>query len=88
MAGRLTRFLGDTPGRTVLKLLVLSFIVGAVMSVFDWYPLDVIYLVRDALVGIWEAGFAALGRFGGYLLLGAAVVIPVFLILRLFSYRR
>lgn len=88
MAGRLTQFLGDTPGRTALKLLVLSFIVGAVMSVFHWYPMDVVYLVRDALLSIWEMGFAALGRFGGYLLLGAAVVVPVFLILRLLSFRR
>ena len=87
MANRLTRFLGDTPGRTVVKLLVISLIVGAVMSAFNWYPIDILHAVRDFLVNLWNLGFAALGRFGDYLLLGAFVVIPVFLILRILSYR-
>jgi hypothetical protein len=88
MAERLNRFLGDTPGRTALKLVVISFIVGVIMSAFHWYPIDLVYAVYDTLVGIWHMGFAALGRFGSYLALGAAVVIPVFIILRLLSLRR
>lgn len=88
MSGNLTRFLGDSPARTILKLIVISFIVGAVMSAFNWYPVDVIYAVRDFLVNVWNLGFAALGRFGEYLVLGAVIVIPVFLVLRVLSYRR
>ncbi len=88
MSGKLTQFLGDTPGRTVVKLIVISFIVGAVMSAFNWYPLDIVYAVRDFLVNVWNLGFAALGRFGDYLVLGAVIVIPVFLVLRVLSYRR
>ncbi|MEX3006877.1 DUF6460 domain-containing protein [Hoeflea sp. TYP-13] len=88
MSGKLTRFLGDTPGRTVVKLIVISFIVGAVMSAFHWYPIDVVYAIRDFLVNVWNLGFAALGRFGDYLLLGAVIVVPVFLVMRVLSYRR
>jgi hypothetical protein len=33
-------------------------------------------------------GFAAVDRFLGYLLLGAAVVVPAFIVLRILSYRR
>ena len=88
MSGKLTQFLGDTPGRTLVKLIVISFIVGAVMSAFNWYPLDIVYAVRDFLVNIWNLGFAALGRFGDYLVLGAVIVIPVFLVLRVLSFRR
>ena len=88
MSNGLTRFLGDTPGRTALKLLVASFVVGVIMAAFNWYPVDLLYMARDFLVNLWETGFAALGRFGTYLALGAAVVIPVFLIIRLFSLRR
>ena len=88
MSGKLTQFLGDTPGRTLVKLIVISFIVGAVMSAFNWYPLDIVYAVRDFLVNLWNLGFAALGRFGDYLVLGAVIVIPVFLVLRVLSYRR
>lgn len=83
----LTRFLGDSPLRVVLKLVVLSFIVGLVMNAFHWTPWDIYYALEDAVVYVWNMGFAALGRFFGYILLGAAVVIPVFLILRIISYR-
>lgn len=88
MAGRLTRFLGDTPGRTLVKLLVISFIVGAVMSAFNWYPMDVVNAARTFFVEAWNTGFAALGRFGHYLMLGAVIVVPVFLVLRILNYRR
>jgi len=88
MSNGLTRFLGDSPGRTALKLLVASFVVGVIMAAFNWYPVDVLYMVRDFLVNLWETGFAALGRFGGYLVLGAGVVIPAFIIMRLFALRK
>ena len=84
----LDRFLGDSPLRVFLKLLVLSFIVGIVMAAFNWTPWDLYFGVRDFLLRIWNMGFAALGRFGEYILIGAVVVIPVFLILRILSYRR
>ncbi|BCH27251.1 DUF6460 domain-containing protein [Mesorhizobium sp. L-8-3] len=84
----LTRFLGDTPGRVLLKLVVVSFIAGLVMSAFGWSPMDVVYGIRDFFLRIWNMGFAALDTFIGYFLLGAAVVVPAFLILRLMSYRR
>jgi hypothetical protein len=84
----LTRFLGDTPGRVLLKLVVVSFIVGLVMSAFGWSPMDVVYGIRDFFLRIWNMGFAALDTFVGYFLLGAAVVVPAFIILRLMSYRR
>jgi hypothetical protein len=88
LSGQVNRFLGDTVGRTILKLLVISFIVGVVMAAFNWSPFDILYVVRDFIIRIWEQGFAALGRFGEYLALGAAIVIPVFLLLRILNYRR
>lgn len=88
MSGKLTQFLGDTPGRTLVKLIVISFIVGAVMSAFHWYPMDIVHAIRDFLVNLWNLGFKALGRFGAYLALGAAVVVPIFLVIRVLSYRR
>lgn len=84
----LARFLGDTPLRVLLKLVVVSFIVGLVMSAFGWSPVDLLYGVRDFFVRIWNMGFAAIENFIGYFLLGAAVVIPAFIVIRLLSYRR
>jgi Family of unknown function (DUF6460) len=84
----LTRFLGDSPVRVLLKLIVVSFLVGIVMSAFGWSPFDVLYRIRDFFLDIWHMGFAAIDRFADYFLLGAVIVIPAFLILRLFSYKR
>ena len=84
----LTRFLGDTPLRAAVKLIVVSFLVGLVMNAFGWSPLDIVDAVRDFVTGIWNMGFRAIERFFGYFLLGAAVVVPAFIVLRLLNYRR
>lgn len=87
MSGRVTRFLGDTPGRTLIKLLVVSFIVGVVMSAMGWYPIDIYRWLRNFVFYLWDLGFDAFGSVGRYLMLGAMVVIPAFIVLRVFSYR-
>ncbi len=84
----MNRFLGDTPMRVAIKLIVISFLVGIVMATFGWSPWDVFYRIEDFFVGLWNMGFDAIYRFWGYLVLGAAVVIPVFIVLRVVSYRR
>ncbi len=84
----LTRFLGDTPLRVLVKLIVVSFLVGLVMHAFDWSPFDVLYGIRDFFIDIWHTGFRVFGRFASYLVLGAAVVVPAFVIIRLLSYRK
>lgn len=88
MSERLNRFLGDTPLRVVLKLLVLSLIAGVIMSALHWTPYDVLYAFRDFVLHIWNMGFEAIHRFAAYILLGAAIVVPVFIVLRVLSYRR
>ncbi|MFS8143697.1 hypothetical protein ATY78_00180 [Rhizobium sp. R635] len=88
MSDQVNRFLGDSLGRTLIKLVVVSLIVGFVMTVFGLTPWNIIYGFRDFILEIWHRGFSALGRVGDYLLLGATIVIPLFVILRLFSYRR
>jgi hypothetical protein len=84
----LIRFLGDSPLRVALKLIVVSFLVGLVMSTLGWSPFDIVAGIREFLAGIWNMGFRAVERFFGYFLLGAAVVVPAFVVLRLLSYRR
>lgn len=88
MSDEVNRFLGDSPGRTLVKLAVVSLIVGFVMKVFGWQPWDLVAGIRHFVLELWHSGFAALGRFGDYLILGATIVLPLFVILRLFNYRR
>jgi len=37
---------------------------------------------------LWNLGFRAIDRFLGYILLGAAIVVPVFILLRVANYRK
>lgn len=88
MGDTLNRFLGGSPLNVAIKLIVVSIIVGFVMKVFGWYPLDLVLAVRDFAVDLWHKGFAALGQFGDYLVLGGAIVVPVFILLRVLSFKR
>ncbi|SOC46178.1 hypothetical protein SAMN05892877_12137 [Rhizobium subbaraonis] len=88
MSDGVNRFLGDTPFRIVVKLLILSVALGFLMSVLGFYPDDILRAVRDFVINLWETGFAALGRVGDYLMLGAVIVVPVFILIRVLSYKR
>lgn len=84
----LARFLGDSPLRVLVKLLVVSLIVGMVMHAFGWSPLDVLYSIERFFLNLWNMGFRAFDRLFSYLLLGAAIVIPAFIIIRILNFRR
>lgn len=85
MSDRVTQFLGDTPSRTIVKLAVVSLVVGIIMSAMHFTPMDVWYSVRDFVRWLYDLGFEAFGRIGIYFLYGAMVVIPVFIILRIMA---
>lgn len=86
--GPLARFLGDSPARVLVKLAVLSLLVGMAMNFFGWSPRDVLFALEDAVRSVWNMGFDAFDDAFGYVLLGAAVVVPAFLLIRLLSFRR
>lgn len=82
MSEKLTTFLGDTPARVFLKLLVISFVVGVLLSYFNFTPYEIWLAFKDFFVRLWELGFDAIGKIASYLIGGALVVVPIFLILR------
>ncbi|MGF9565548.1 DUF6460 domain-containing protein [Neorhizobium sp. JUb45] len=88
MTSSVNSFLGDSPGRTLVKLVVVCLIVGVVLAWLGYTPDNIVGSIRYHFLDIWYNGFEALGTVGNYLLLGAIVVIPVFIILRLMSFRR
>lgn len=84
----LERFLGDSLWRVVLKLVVASFVVGLAMNAFGWHPWDIVDRLYDLAWFVWYRGFATLDGFLYYVLLGAAIVLPLFILSRLISSRR
>lgn len=88
MSTKLNSFLGDSLGRTIIKLLVISFVVGIVMSALNFTPFDIWYGIRDFFVSIYNLGFDALGQVGKYFVLGAGIVVPIFLIMRFLNFKK
>lgn len=84
--GSLERFIGGSPARVALRLVFLSFVVGIVMSALNLNPLDLVNGLIDFANYLWQAGFEALGKFGQYFLVGAMVVVPIWLVLRVLDF--
>ncbi len=88
MADGVNRILGDSPLRVVLKLAVASFIVGMIMASLGLSPWDILLGAREFLLRLWNMGFAAIDQFLGYILLGAVIVVPIWIVIRLLNMRR
>jgi len=83
MSARLNQFLGDTPFRVFIRLLALSFIVGLVLSAIGLRPFEIIQWFERLVRRIYEMGFDVIREAADYLILGAVIVVPVFLVMRL-----
>ena len=83
MSQRLNQFLGDTPFRVLIRLLALSFIVGLVLSVIGLHPFEIFEWIERVAQRIYNMGFDVIREAFEYLFLGALIVVPVFLIMRL-----
>jgi len=81
-------FIGGSVAGVVLRLIVVSFVVGLILATFGFDP-ETIYdsLVRSARRLI-EFGLSDFRQFGRILLTGAMIVVPIWLILRLMDARR
>lgn len=77
------RVFGGNPLAVVLRLAVLSVVVGIVMSALDIRPENLLHHLRLLVQRISALGFGAVESVLGYLVLGAAVVVPIWLVARL-----
>ncbi|MBJ3784618.1 DUF6460 domain-containing protein [Devosia sediminis] len=81
------RFAGGKPVSVLVKLVLLSLLVGFVMVMFGFDAAD---LVRGALDLVRETirdGAGLFRQVSVYILTGAAVVVPIWLVLRLLRPR-
>ena len=86
--GSVSRFLGGSPVRVLVQLLLLSLVVGVVMAALGLEPFDIVDWIGRTVQRIVDMGFGAVEQVFHYLLLGAVVVIPIWLILRLVNAGR
>ena len=78
---------GGPPLVTLVRLAFVSVVVGALLMWLDIEPFMVFDAARRLVERLWNMGFDALHELGRYLLAGAVIVVPIWLIARLFSFR-
>ena len=88
MSERVNRFLGGSPLGVIMRLILLSIVVGVILSGLSWSPADVVDWFVSLFDWLWYNIFGSLDRALNYFLLGAAIVIPIFIISRLLTLGR
>lgn len=82
---QITRFFGGSPAMVLLRLVILCVVVGVILAAIGLDPRNILDSLIGFLRGLYDLGFGAVERVWRYFLLGAVVVIPLWLLLRLFN---
>jgi hypothetical protein len=79
----LARFLGGPPLSVLFRLALVSILVGVILEALGFDPWNILDSVERLVRNIWNMGFDAVRFLWRYLLLGAVVVIPIWLLMRI-----
>lgn len=82
------RLFGGNPLGVIVRLVVVSIIVGIVLSALNIDPWSIPYHIERLFRRIYEMGFDIFRNAFGYFVLGAIVVIPIWLLTRLLGVFR
>ena len=83
----LNRFLGGSPASVLAKLIFLSLLVGAFMAFLGVTPLRLIQGLFDWITSILDLSLDTVKEIGLWVLYGAVIVVPLWLLSRLFGRR-
>ena len=79
----MNRFWGGHPLGVIVRLIVLSVVVGIVLSALGITPDNFFYRLQLLAGRLYDMGFGAIEWMLHYLLLGAMIVVPIWLVARL-----
>lgn len=82
---KLERVLGGSPVSVIVKLIFLSLIVGAIMAFLGLTPRNLFSAIGNFVTSIFDLGTDAIRDVAQWIVAGALIVVPVWLILRLFG---
>ncbi|MPZ56129.1 MAG: hypothetical protein GEU91_06430 [Rhizobiales bacterium] len=82
------RVLGGSPIAVLGRLVLLSILVGVVLSTIGLDPMNILKSIERLALDIYAMGFDAVRYVWQYFLLGAVVVIPIWLVMRLLRSAR
>lgn len=76
------RFFGGNPAMVLVRLAILSLVLGVLLSALGLSPFDIIDSFKRLAIRIYNMGFDAIEWAYRYFLLGAVIVFPIWLISR------
>jgi len=85
--GSLQRWLGGSPGAVLVRLIFLSILVGALMAFLGITPFSLFNGIVNFIHRVFGRGIDAVREVLQWLVYGAIIVVPVWLIIRLTSGR-
>jgi hypothetical protein len=77
------RFFGGSPLSVAVRIILLSVLVGVILSAIGLDPRDIWRSIERLIRSIWDMGWDAIVWVWRYFLLGAVIVIPIWLVVRL-----
>ena len=83
-----TRIFGGSPLAVLGRLVLVSILVGVVLTALGLDPWNILQSVERLIRTIWNMGFDAVKWLWRYFLLGAVIVIPIWLVMRLVNAPR
>ncbi len=77
------RMLGGSPLAVIIRLVILSVVVGIVLSALGLSPGELLRAIDRLLQRLYDMGFRWVETLFGYFLIGAVIVVPIWLVARL-----
>jgi hypothetical protein len=77
------RFFGGPPLAVIGRLVLLSILLGVILAAIGLDPWNIIDSARRLVWHLWNMGFDAVRWLWQYFLLGAVIVLPIWLLVRL-----
>lgn len=82
------RVLGGSPISVLSRLVLLSILVGVVLATVGVDPLNILKSIEGLARQVYAMGFDAVRYVWQYFILGAAVVVPLWILMRLLGRGR
>lgn len=83
MPSSASQFFGGSPLGVVVRLILLSVVVGVILSALGLDPWNIVRSIEHLIRAVWDMGFDAVTWLWRYFLLGAVLVVPIWLVIRL-----
>jgi hypothetical protein len=84
----MSKIFGGTPLAVLGRLILVCILVGVVLNALGLDPFDIVQSIERLINSIWNMGFDAFRWLWRYFLLGAVIVIPIWIIMRLVNAPR